>query len=275
MIVGIFEKIYKCYRYLFARKAFYKANKFLYRLSLSGIGVLNFENDEVSGERTFLNRLFNGRQNLVVFDVGANEGNYAKIIRDYSKEAKIYCFEPGIRTFSKLSANTKGLGINLINKGCGSRKEKAVFYDYENTNGSSHATLYKGVIEDLHKGKSSKTLVEIIKLDDFIKSEKIQRVNLLKIDVEGAELEALKGAEESIKRNKIDLIQFEFNSMNVKSKAFFLDFFNLLPNYAFYRMLPDGLVPMGKYDSALFEIFAYQNIAAIRKDMIKEYGDLV
>ncbi len=273
--MGIFENIFKVYRFLFARKVFYKANKFLYRLSLSGMGVLNFENDAVSGERFFLNRLFLKGKPLVIFDVGANEGNYAKIIRDYSKESKIYCFEPHPKTFEKLKKNTSGLNVTLVNKGCGSKKEHCEFFDYSNSDGTSHATLYKGVIEELHRGKSSKVNVDIIPLDYYIESEKINRINLLKIDVEGAELSAIMGAKKTIQKNKVDLIQFEFNSMNIKSKAFFLDFVNILPNYEFYRLLPDGLAPMGKYDSAIFEIFAFQNVVAIRKDIKKEYGELI
>ena len=41
-------------------------------------------------------------KNPIVFDVGANEGNYARLVRAYSKDAVIYCFEPHPATFKKL-----------------------------------------------------------------------------------------------------------------------------------------------------------------------------
>jgi len=75
------------------------------------------------------------------------------------------------------------------------------------------------------------------------------------------------GAIELIKNNKIDVIHFEFNEMNVYSRVFFRDFHELLVNYNFYRMLPDGLVFLGDYNPIYQEIFAYQNIVVIRKDL--------
>jgi len=55
--------------------------------------------------------------------------------------------------------------------------------------------------------------------------------------------------------------------MNVYSRVFFRDFYELLVNYNFFRMLPDGLIFLGKYNPIFQEIFAYQNIVAIRKDL--------
>jgi hypothetical protein len=53
--------------------------------------------------------------------------------------------------------------------------------------------------------------------------------------------------------------------MNVISRAFFRDFYTLLPDYAFYRLLPDGPVPLGEYSPILWELFASQNIVAVRR----------
>jgi hypothetical protein len=53
--------------------------------------------------------------------------------------------------------------------------------------------------------------------------------------------------------------------MNVSSRTYFRDFWNLLPNYNFYRLLPDGMVKIERYSPVFCEIFAYQNIVAILK----------
>ena len=53
--------------------------------------------------------------------------------------------------------------------------------------------------------------------------------------------------------------------MDAISKVHFRDICGILSEYDFYRMLPDGLVPMGPYKPLLYELYAYQNIVAIRR----------
>ncbi len=78
------------------------------------------------------------------------------------------------------------------------------------------------------------------------------------------ELEVLKGAAELLKRGAIKIIQFEFNSMNVYSRAFLHDFYCLLPGFEFFRLSADKLIPLNEYHSQN-EIFLYQNIIAIQR----------
>jgi len=54
--------------------------------------------------------------------------------------------------------------------------------------------------------------------------------------------------------------------MNVSSRAFFRDFWRLLENYQFYRLLPNHMLEIKNYSPLSCEIFAYQNIVAILKD---------
>ena len=61
------------------------------------------------------------------------------------------------------------------------------------------------------------------------------------------------------------MIQFEFNEMNVASRVFFRDFWLMLPNYEFYRLMVDGMIRIDKYDPIYCEIFAFQNIVAFRR----------
>jgi hypothetical protein len=74
----------------------------------------------------------------------------------------------------------------------------------------------------------------------------------------------LRGAQHAIASGSIDLIQFEFNEMNVMSRVFFKDFYDVLPGYSFYRMVVDGLAPMGGYVARTHEVFVLHNIIAVR-----------
>ena len=258
--------LHKIYTAFFARNLFFKLNRLLYSLSLRGMGVLNFESDTCSGELKFIQKYLPRMKNPIVFDVGANEGNYARLVRAYSKDAVIYCFEPHPATFKKLVENNKDLNTNNHNFAVGSKAETLVLYDYAASDGSSHASLYQEVLESIHKAETVKHDIPVIALDEFVSSHKIHKIDLLKIDTEGHELEVLKGLTSLISAKKIAMIHFEFNEMNVASRVYFKDFWDMLSAYDLYRMLPNSLVKIETYNPIFCEIFAYQNIVAILKE---------
>jgi len=264
---NILSVIFKIYRMIFVRKIFINFNRTLYHFSLNGIGILNYKNSKISGEEFFLRRYLKGKTIKIIFDIGANEGSYSKKIMGLNPSAEIYAFEPHPKTFKKLQEAADEFSFKAFNMGCGDKNEMVYIYDYKENDGSSHASIYKDVIEKIHKSESVASKITIIKLDDFAKEYNVSKIYLLKIDTEGNELNILMGATELIKNNKIDVIHFEFNEMNVYSRVFFRDFYELLVNYNFYRMLPDGLIFLGDYNPIHQEIFAYQNIVAIRKDL--------
>jgi len=75
-----------------------------------------------------------------------------------------------------------------------------------------------------------------------------------------------------ISEDKINVIQFEFNEFNIFSKTFFYDYYKILPQYKFYRIMPGNrLFPLGEYISA-HEIFRYQNILAVNNSLNYTYG---
>lgn len=259
------EQLIKIYRFFFSRAIFYRFNKLLYRLSLSGLGILNYENDKVSGELQFLQSYFKNNQGGTALDVGANIGNYTKNVLKFNPTAKVIGFEPHPITYKKLQKNIVSDNFKAINAAAGESEGLLSLYDYEDRDGSSHASLYKDVIENIHQGRAIEHKVNVIALGDYIESNNIQNVILLKIDTEGNELNVLKGVKKQLDEGRISAIHFEFNEMNVSSRTFFRDFWNILVNYDFYRLVPDGMVKIVKYDPLFCELFAYQNIVAILK----------
>lgn len=255
------------YVFLFARTRFERLNKFLYRLSLGGMGILNYETSKISGEKSFLENYF-ANQSGVLLDVGANKGGYSLEALRANSELKIYAFEPHPITYSSLAQIvSKHSNVLSINKGLSSASGTLRLYDHSNEDGSQHATLFKDVITEIHKSSSVvEHEVEVMTLDDFLKIEKISEVALLKIDTEGNELEVLRGGAKAIAERRIKAIHFEFNEMNVVSRVFLRDFFEILEGYRFYRLLPNEMLEIRSYNPLSCEIFAYQNIVAIMKD---------
>lgn len=252
------------YRSIFARKVFFKFNKLLFRLSLSGLGILNSRNAKESGETAFLRSYLGQNEHAgFVLDVGANRGDYTLMCLQENSKIKVISFEPHPKTFQKLVQNLRGKEVRLVNMAMGGRAGTIQLYDYSTNDGSAHASVYKEVIEKIHREHSISHSVEVSTIDYFLKQENIDKVELLKIDTEGNELEVLKGSLDAIQKKKIKAIHFEFNEMNVVSRCFFKDFFSILIDYDFYRLLPDGMIKIDRYTPLYCEIFAYQNIVAL------------
>lgn len=261
------ERIVNLYVFLFARKRFHKFNRLLLRLSLGGLGVLNYKTSSVSGEHAFLKSYLPEKKGIIL-DIGANKGAYTLEALQINPEMTIYAFEPHPLTFSKLSKNlAEHQGAYAVNQGLSSASGILKLYDYANKDGSSHASLFKDVITEIHGATSAvEHDIELTTIDKFVEKTKISEITLLKIDTEGNELEVLKGGLSSLSQGKIKAIHFEFNEMNVESRAFFRDFWKLLDQYRFYRMLPNELLEIKRYNPLTCELFAFQNIVAILQD---------
>lgn len=250
-------------RFLVGRTAL-RLNQILFELSLNGLGIRNHKNDKVSGEDFFLKGISGILHDSVVVDVGAHFGNYANKVRSLSDSAKIYAFEPHPETFKQLEGQAIQNNYITLNVACSDTEGKLDLYDYSGARSASqHASLYESVFTDLHRGDTEKWEVSVKTIDQLSEYYGIDRIKLLKIDTEGNEFKVLLGSKQMLNSNLIDIIQFEFNEMNVISRVFFRDFYNLLENYAFFRLLPDGLIPLGEYSPFTCEIYAYQNIIAI------------
>lgn len=232
---------------------FQKFYENLYGFSLNGMGYGYGGGINLNGEEILLKKLSKKIKNGVIFDVGANKGDYSLILNQYFENVKIFAFEPVKKTYQKLKNNFNfSKNIFPINLGLGNKIEKKTIY-FDNKI-SEIATLHNRKIK-----LQNKELINLETLDNFCKINEIKEIEFLKIDVEGNDLFVLEGAKEMIDKNKIKRIQFEFGIRNVDSKTFFIDFWDLLnEKYNFYRIFNKGIFPIKKYSEKL-EIFTGMN----------------
>ncbi len=232
----------------------------LHSFSLHGMGYGECE-IEVDGEREILKKL--NRENkkgkkLIIFDVGANKGDYSLECVKFVKNSEIYAFEPSKKAFEIFKKNLKNTKVQSYNFGFGEKeKEGTLFYDDE---GTALASLYNRKLDYRKIYFTKKKKIKIKTIDSFCKENSIDKIDLLKIDVEGNELNVLKGAKKMIKDKKIKKIQFEFGGCNIDSKVFLKDFWYLLhKDYNFYRIIgKGGLKYIEKYTESM-EIFTIMN----------------
>jgi FkbM family methyltransferase len=257
------------YARFFARKFFGKFNRLLYHLSLRGLGILNYQGS-LTGEKKWLQSFLKGKREPLILDVGANIGNYTKDVFSANPSASVIAFEPHPLTFQRLSENIQSDNFYAHNFALGDAEGILELFDYDLNDGSSHASLYRDVIKDIHKGNPISHEVSIVSLDKFLTDKNVKKIDLLKIDTEGHEYKVLQGSINYLNRNLIDVIHFEFNEMNIVSKSSFKDFWDLLRDYDFFRILPNGeLLDIKNYSPINCEIYAFQNIVCVLKESTK------
>ena len=131
----------------------------------------------------------------VVFDIGANLGYYTFLFSKLAgSEGRIHCFEPVPITYEKLLQNIRSCeNVRPNNVAVGAKRIKSeICYD-------SHDLEKASLLAPPHETESSAT-VEIIPLDTYIDEADLHRLDFVKCDVEGYELHALRGMEQTLRR---------------------------------------------------------------------------
>lgn len=223
----------------------------------------------VSGEGAVFNLLARRKAPpYCVFDVGANKGQFLGVALSSSiGNLKVHAFEPALETFRLLSQNAgDNPGVVLNNFGLG--KEAGTFELYYDEAGSGLASLTNRRLEHFDMEFSRSEQVTIDTLDNYCAARNIERIDLLKIDVEGHELDVLAGAANMLGSGRIDMVTFEFGGCNIDTRTFFQDFYYLFTGYgmSLFRICPSGyFFPITGY-SEILEQFRTTNYLAVRKD---------
>ena len=223
-----------------------------------------------SGETAFLEAFLaasSSKSSLVVFDVGANQGDYTAAVLGMARgraECSVVAFEPSESSYEVLTKRFADCNNVTIVGSAVSNKEGPALLHYDQA-GSGLASLYERRLTHLGLDLDKMETVETIDLDTFCAQCSIGAIDLLKLDVEGHELAVLDGAKELLRRGAVGVIQFEFGGCNIDSRTFMQDFwYELSPSYDLYRVLRNGLWPIRRYEERL-ERFVTTNYVAVRK----------
>ncbi|MHC4308851.1 MAG: FkbM family methyltransferase [Planctomycetota bacterium] len=156
----------------------------------------------------FQKLLFAGEKHLVVFDVGAYVGDITTAYAEIFPQATMHCFEPFPNSFKKLGRLTKSKHIKPYQIALSNQKGKAKLL--VNTDQSCNSMFPRPTTGAKYYSKSSQIIdqieVETQTMDTFCDSEGIADIDILKLDVEGAELKVLNGATRILTEKRIKLI---------------------------------------------------------------------
>ena len=159
-------------------------------------------------------------KNNIFIDIGANIGIYSLLLSKYSK--RIYAFEPETENYSRLLKNVNNgntQNISIIQKAAYSESGKKKLFINASDAGWHSLFLKTNVFQ----------VVNTVTLDNFIKNKRLKNIGLIKIDVEGAELEVLKGLSNTLKKGPPILIEINRPRL-IKSGFSPIDVFELLIN---------------------------------------------
>lgn len=202
--------------------------------------------------------------NPIVFDVGANVGKWSKIFLDRRPDALMFLFEPA-RACHVAIEDLHLSKAKIIPSAVGRRKENAFLHTCSPS--AEIASLYAR--RDSAEVKFSSVEVPVVRLDDIIEEFQIEIVDFMKLDIEGAELDALLGADTALRSGTIRALSFEFGMNNIDSRTFFRDFWDLLVplGFSIFRIAPGGtLIRIGEYREELEYFKIVSNYVAVRSD---------
>jgi FkbM family methyltransferase len=159
-----------------------------------------------------LHKLADPRSFHMVFDVGANVGYMSALFSKHFPMATIHAFEPVGSTFTKLQ---QALGHHrrfALHKMAAS--DEAGSTTIRLFDDPAKNTLVNDLSDSYHSNSSGVETIEMCRLDAIISELKVDFIDLLKIDVEGFEINALRGCGDYLEPKRIRYIYFEFHRIN-------------------------------------------------------------
>jgi len=183
-----------------------------------------------NGELMVLNRISRLTPE-VIFDAGANVGDYAELARQACPQAKIFSFEPVESTFKELEGNLlkkKIENVTAIKKGLYKEDKLITINIYP---GHEHASLHD--LKGVSYSAIGQNTIEVVKGDNLLKQLSLDSIDFLKLDIEGSEMDALQGFKSAFGNKKIRAVQFEYGYINITSKVLLCDYYDFFKSFGY------------------------------------------
>lgn len=231
-----------------------------------------FRADENSSPYDSLRKIIDGDEAITFIDVGANMGQTINLVRKDFKNSKIYSFEPTPELVKQLEDKyKKDTEVTISEKALADFDGEAKFYisTYSPTNSmlipdiELYTEIHSERVADFKNLKE--IIVPVTTLNNWYKVNNFtERIDVLKIDTQGTELQVLKGAEDLLK-DKIKIIILEIQFVNFyKGSPPYYKIFEFLYNHEFNLL-------------DFFNNMRLNNLEIIESDLIflkRDYFDL-
>lgn len=204
----------------------------------------------------------------IILDVGANVGNYTAEVASRFPHAQIHLFEPSKFNYESLQSRFSNNSNIYLNPHAISSVSGPTHL-YTDEYGSGLASLTKRKLNHFNISYEKSESVSTIRLEEYWnKTLHRSTIDILKIDIEGHELDALESLGEGIAH--VNILQFEFGGCNIDTKTYFQNFWYFLQknNFDVFRISPIGLIKISRYSES-DEVFLTTNFLAVNKNIAK------
>ena len=166
-----------------------------------------------------LRRIYEDSSIQTIFDVGANIGQTSIFLNQYFPKANIYAFEPVLDTYLALQQNCISYeNVSPQKLALADKKSTKTIALYDNSELNTLVSESKASVSK----KARYEQVQIETVDNFCNTNCISSIDILKMDVQGYEMNVLKGASQILLDSKIKFIYSEisFNKNNFECQEF-------------------------------------------------------
>jgi len=211
----------------------------------------------------WLEKILLGTKNKVFYDIGANYGYYC--LKFAGNASHIYAFEPVSRTHDILAKNIRRNNLTNVTAyklGLSDKKSSREIHLYGNS-GKNSLFLRSGKLNP-HEMLIGQEVIDLVTLDDFIRDERLTPPDLIKVDIEGSELYALRGARKTITKYQ-PILLIEYMEATFKDAGYSRsDLLSELraENYVIYG-IPEDITDLNVYPVAKFDDIEVTNIIAL------------
>jgi FkbM family methyltransferase len=164
-------------------------------------------------ETAFVGRLL--APGMTVLDLGANQGYYTLLAsRTVGKSGRVFSFEPSPRERKALALHkrlNRCKNVTLVDFAVGAEERDIDLYVVR-----GHETGCNSLRPPIAMSESKPVRVKMIRLDDWLQRERVSRVDFIKLDVEGGEFDALKGAEALLERRPRPVLMIEVQDLRTR-----------------------------------------------------------
>lgn len=215
----------------------------------------------VNGEAALLGRLAPADFTSVV-DVGAHIGDWTIAALRAWPRAHVHAFEVAPQTYERLTTHMTAHGLasrsTLTCAGLGECSQRREMYYYPD---------HPNLTCDTPRHRQHRSIAfqaNILTGDDYVERNRIERINFVKIDVEGAEPLVIRGFERTIASGRIDCIQFEYGAFSIDTRVLLIDYYRLLDDQYWIGKIYPNHVDFREYEWKM-EDFRFSNFVCVSR----------